>query len=98
MPHWASQLDLSDGLEAAVPGWADVRLLAPHSELRLLVCGQGSLIDAHRLRYVPMILPQPYRPKPCPIPRAPKHTPPRPSRTAGGACAVEEPKALSPGP
>lgn len=35
-----------------MPGWADVRLLAPHSELRLLVCGQGSLIDAHRLRCV----------------------------------------------
>ena len=44
-------LDLSQGIAAAVPGWEDVRLLAPHAELRLLVCGQPSLIDAHRLRY-----------------------------------------------
>jgi hypothetical protein len=44
------QLDLSEGIEAAVPGWADIRLLAPHAELRLLACGQGTLIDASRLR------------------------------------------------
>ena len=47
------QLDLSEGIEAAVPGWADIRLLAPHAELRLLACGQGTLIDASRLRCRP---------------------------------------------
>ncbi len=47
-------LDLSQGIAMAVPGWEDVRLLAPHAELRLLVCGQPSLIDAHRLRCAPM--------------------------------------------
>ena len=46
----AAQLDLSEGIDAAVPGWADIRLLAPHAELRLLACGQGTLIDATRLR------------------------------------------------
>ena len=50
------QLDVSEGSEAAVPGWADVRRLAPHAELRLLVCGQGTLIDAHRLRRAPQRL------------------------------------------
>ncbi|KAK9814581.1 hypothetical protein WJX72_008178 [[Myrmecia] bisecta] len=45
-------LDTSEGLEAAVPGWAAVRLLAPHAELRLLACGQSLLIDAHRLSFL----------------------------------------------
>ena len=36
---------------AAVPGWAHVRLLAPHADLRLLVCGHSSLVDSHRLRW-----------------------------------------------
>ncbi len=44
------QLDLSRGILAAVPGWAHVRLLAPHADVRLLVCGQSTLVDSHRLR------------------------------------------------
>ena len=44
-------LDLSEGIASAVPNWEDVRLLAPHAELRLLACGQASLIQPHRLRY-----------------------------------------------
>jgi hypothetical protein len=47
----AVQLDLSRGVLAAVPGWAHVRLLAPHADLRLLVCGHSSLVDSHRLRW-----------------------------------------------
>lgn len=46
----AVQLDLSRGVLAAVPGWAHVRLLAPHADLRLLVCGHSTLVDSHRLR------------------------------------------------
>ncbi len=44
--------DFKAGVAAAVPGWENVRLLAPHAELRLLACGQSSLIDADRLRCV----------------------------------------------
>jgi hypothetical protein len=44
--------NFKNGVAPAVPGWENVRLLAPHAELRLLVCGQASLIDAHRLRSV----------------------------------------------
>ncbi|KAK9844911.1 hypothetical protein WJX74_008601 [Apatococcus lobatus] len=51
-PPSDQSLDLSQGIAAAVPGWEDVRLLAPHAELRLLVCGQPSLIDAHRLSFL----------------------------------------------
>lgn len=43
-------MDLSQGVGAAVPDWDDVRLLAPHAELRLLACGQASLLQSHRLR------------------------------------------------
>ena len=43
-------MDLSQGVGAVIPDWDDVRLLAPHAELRLLVCGQASLIAPHRLR------------------------------------------------
>ncbi len=43
-------LDFSHGISAVVPGWDDVRLLAPHAEMRLLCSGQSCLIDAHRLR------------------------------------------------
>jgi len=42
--------DFKMGVARAVPGWENVRLLAPHAELRLLACGQSSLIDAQRLR------------------------------------------------
>lgn len=42
--------DFKNGVAAAVPGWENVRLLAPHAELRLLVCGESTIIDAHRLR------------------------------------------------
>ncbi len=42
--------DFKAGVARAVPGWENVRLLAPHAELRLLACGQSSLIDAQRLR------------------------------------------------
>ena len=42
--------DFKTGVARAVPGWGDVRLLAPHAELRLLACGQSALIDAQRLR------------------------------------------------
>ncbi|KAL3143576.1 hypothetical protein ABBQ38_002373 [Trebouxia sp. C0009 RCD-2024] len=45
-------MDLSQGVGAAVPDWDDVRLLAPHAELRLLACGQASLIQPHRLSYL----------------------------------------------
>ncbi len=44
-------MDVSQGVAAVVPDWDDVRLLAPHAELRLLACGQASLIAPHRLRY-----------------------------------------------
>ncbi len=43
-------MDLSQGIGAVVPDWDNVRLLAPHAELRLLACGQASLIAPHRLR------------------------------------------------
>ena len=43
-------VDLSKGVQSAVPGWDNVRLLAPHAELKLQACGQSPLIDAHRLR------------------------------------------------
>ena len=42
--------DFKTGVARAVPGWENVRLLAPHAELRLLACGQSALIDAQRLR------------------------------------------------
>ncbi|KAL3134023.1 hypothetical protein ABBQ32_008457 [Trebouxia sp. C0010 RCD-2024] len=45
-------MDLSQGLGAALPDWDDVRLLAPHAELRLLACGQASLIQPNRLSYL----------------------------------------------
>ena len=45
-------VDLSKGVQSAVPGWDNVRLLAPHAELKLQACGQSPLIDAHRLRCV----------------------------------------------
>eukprot|EP00891_Asterochloris_glomerata_P001718 jgi/Astpho2/1718/Aster-04143 len=45
-------LDFSHGISAVVPGWDDVRLLAPHAEMRLLCSGQSCLIDAHRLSYL----------------------------------------------
>ena len=38
-------------MQTAVPGWDNVRLLAPHAELKMQACGQSPLIDAHRLRY-----------------------------------------------
>lgn len=48
-PPQAPDLDLSKGtLADVVPGWADVRLLAPRAELRLLLCGGSDLIDPHR--------------------------------------------------
>ena len=33
-------------------GWADLRLLAPRAEVRLLLCGGTSLIDGHKLCYL----------------------------------------------
>lgn len=45
-------LDLSQSVVGAVKGWDSVRLLAPHAELKLLACGQSTLIDAHRLRHM----------------------------------------------
>ncbi len=51
MLFWTWQgMDLSQGIAAVVPDWDSVRLLAPHAELRLLACGQASLIAPHRLR------------------------------------------------
>jgi len=47
----ATQLDKSEGIGAAVPGWADIHLLASHVEQRLLTCGQGTPVDATRLRW-----------------------------------------------
>ncbi|CAK0786305.1 hypothetical protein CVIRNUC_009518 [Coccomyxa viridis] len=44
--------DFKTGVARAVPGWENVRLLAPHAELRLLACGQSSLVDAQRLSYL----------------------------------------------
>eukprot|EP00803_Ostreobium_quekettii_P001217 evm.model.scf_1457.3 EVM.evm.TU.scf_1457.3 scf_1457:18929-26380(+) len=44
-----------DFFEDGVPdveGWEDVRLLAPKAELKLLVCGSASAIDAKRLSYL----------------------------------------------
>jgi len=34
------------------PGWADIRLLAPRAELRLLLTGNSSLIDSTRLSFL----------------------------------------------
>ena len=48
--HSWQGMDLSQGIAAVVPDWDSVRLLAPHAELRLLACGQASLIAPHRLR------------------------------------------------
>ncbi|DBB17102.1 TPA: hypothetical protein ACH3X3_014184 [Trebouxia sp. C0006] len=45
-------MDLSQGIAAVVPDWDSVRLLAPHAELRLLACGQASLIAPHRLSFL----------------------------------------------
>lgn len=49
-PAVVTGADFKNGVAAAVPGWENVRLLAPHAELRLLVCGQSTIIDSHRLR------------------------------------------------
>ena len=45
-------VDLSQGLPAAVPGYENVRLLAPHAELRLLACGLSTLINAQSLTHL----------------------------------------------
>lgn len=45
-------LDFSEGIARAIPGWADVRLLAPRAELRLLLCGRSAMIDAQRLSFL----------------------------------------------
>ena len=33
-------------------GWSDLRLLAPRAELRLLLTGNTSLVDSHRLSFL----------------------------------------------
>lgn len=45
-------LDLTQSIASAVPGWSDLRLLAPRAELRLLLCGGSSLIDSHKLSFL----------------------------------------------
>ncbi|EFJ44779.1 hypothetical protein VOLCADRAFT_121257 [Volvox carteri f. nagariensis] len=42
-------LELDEHGLKSFPGWMDVRLLAPRAELRLLLVGTSSLIDARRL-------------------------------------------------
>ncbi len=54
LSHSWQGMDLSQGIAAVVPDWDSVRLLAPHAELRLLACGQASLIAPHRLRSHPV--------------------------------------------
>eukprot|EP00798_Chlamydomonas_sp_ICE-L_P000459 gene459-1865_t len=44
-------VDLSAGV-ANVPGWSDIRLLAPRAELRLLLCGGSDLIESAKLSYM----------------------------------------------
>jgi len=56
-PDHCVQLDLSRGILAAMPGWVHVRLLAPHADVRLLVCGQSTLVDSHRLRCTALLTP-----------------------------------------
>lgn len=51
-PPVADGMDFSQGVAAAVPGWADVRLLAPRAELPLRLCGGQPLIDSHRLSFL----------------------------------------------
>ncbi|KAJ9510596.1 hypothetical protein QJQ45_027480 [Haematococcus lacustris] len=45
-------IDPSIALAAAIPGWADIRLLAPRAELRLLLTGNSCLIDGQKLSYL----------------------------------------------
>lgn len=40
------------GLLAQHAGWADIRLLAPRAELRLLLTGNASLIDSAKLSFL----------------------------------------------
>ena len=44
--------DLSGGLTAAFPGYADLRLLAPNAELRLLLAGISQMVNPHNIRWV----------------------------------------------
>lgn len=44
--------DLSAGLAAAFPGYAELRLLAPSAELRLLQAGVSGMVNPHNLRRV----------------------------------------------
>jgi hypothetical protein len=50
-PLQVEGVDLSGGLAAAFPGYADLRLLAPNAELRLLVAGLSSMVNQHNLRW-----------------------------------------------
>ncbi|GMH36559.1 hypothetical protein BSKO_04427 [Bryopsis sp. KO-2023] len=45
-------IDFFDDGVPEVEGWEDVRLLAPKAELKLLVCGGATAIDAARLSYL----------------------------------------------
>jgi len=45
-------VDTAMGLALAVPGWADIRLLAPRAELRLLLTGNSTLIDSSKLSFL----------------------------------------------
>ncbi|KAL4422493.1 hypothetical protein ABPG75_008690 [Micractinium tetrahymenae] len=42
--------DLAAGVAAAFPGYADLRLLAPNAELRLLLAGVSAMVNQHNLR------------------------------------------------
>lgn len=44
--------DLSRGVATAFPGYADLRLLAPNAELRLLQAGVSAMVNPHNLRCV----------------------------------------------
>eukprot|EP00887_Chlorella_sp_A99_P000408 scaffold13.g408.t1 len=48
--------DLSQGLAAAFPGYQSIRMLAPTAELRLLLCGLGSMINPQASRWAARIL------------------------------------------
>ncbi|GAX77467.1 hypothetical protein CEUSTIGMA_g4911.t1 [Chlamydomonas eustigma] len=45
-------VDPSQSLSTSIPGWSDLRLLAPRAEVRLLLCGGSSLVDSHRLSFL----------------------------------------------
>ncbi|KAG1655243.1 hypothetical protein FOA52_007975 [Chlamydomonas sp. UWO 241] len=44
--------DPTQSISSLVPGWSDLRLLAPRAEVRLLLTGNASLVDSHKLTFL----------------------------------------------